>query len=368
MIKLHELDTPALLVREAILLRNIEDMAQFAQAVGLDLRPHTKAHKLPPIAKAQLAMGAKGITVSKLGEAEVMVEEGITDILIAYELIGKAKMERLLALLEKANLQVTIDSLEGARELDAALAGQNKKVQVLLEINTGLNRCGVLPGEDALKLAQEICQFPHLDFMGIMTHAGHVYGAESWEDIGRIGRAEGEEMVKTAELLRAHDIEVKVVSVGSTPTAKIAGMVKGVTEIRPGNYVFYDAIQVGLAVAIPDDCSLSVLATVISRPCPERVIIDAGSKVFALDQGAHGKSTVRGFGLVKGHNNIVIERLSEEHGILRVLADCPLKVGDKIEIIPNHACTVINLFDEINLIRNEESVEVWPIKGRGRVR
>lgn len=367
-VKVSELDTPALLVREAILLRNIEDMAYFAENAGVNLRPHTKAHKLPPIARAQISAGAGGITVSKLGEAEVMIEDGITDILIAYELVGLAKMERLLHLLEKADLKVAVDSIEGARELDAASAGQNKKVKILLEINTGLNRCGVLPGEEALNLAQELVKLPHLQFLGIMTHAGHVYGAENWEKVEGIGQAEGEEMVKTAELLRAHGIEVPVVSVGSTPTAKIAGMVKGVTEVRPGNYVFYDAIQVGLGVAISDDCSLSVLATVISRPAPERVVIDAGSKVFALDQGAHGKSSVRGFGMVKGYDNIVVERLSEEHGILRVPVDCPLKIGDRIEIIPNHACTVINLFDEINLVRNDEVAEVWTIKGRGRVR
>lgn len=367
-LKIHELDTPALLVREAILLRNIDDMAYFAENAGVNLRPHTKAHKLPPIAKAQLAAGAGGITVSKLGEAEVMIEDGITDILIAYELVGAAKMERLLTLLKKADIKVAVDSIAGAQELDAACAGQNKKVKVLLEINTGLNRCGVLPGDEALKLAREVVNLPHLQLLGIMTHAGHVYGAENWEKVEGIGQAEGEEMVKTADLLRANGIEVAVVSVGSTPTAKISGMVKGVTEIRPGNYVFYDAIQIGLGVAIPDDCSLTVLATVISRPTPERVVIDAGSKVFALDQGAHGKSSVRGFGLVKGYNDVIVERLSEEHGILRVTADCLLKVGDRLEIIPNHACTVINLFDEINLIRNDEVAEVWKIKGRGRVR
>ncbi len=368
MTKVHELDTPALLIREVLLLRNIEDMAYFAEHVDINLRPHTKAHKLPPIAKAQLAMGAGGITVSKLGEAEVMVEEGIKDILIAYQIIGRQKLERLMVLLEKADIQVTVDSLVGARELNSICQEYGREIQVLVEVNTGLNRCGVLPGTDTLNLVKEIIQLPNLLFLGIMTHAGHVYGSSSPEEVIQIGKREGEEMVQTAELLRKNNIEVQVISVGSTPTAKISGMVTGVTETRPGNYVFYDAIQIGLGVAVKEDCSLSVLATVISRPSPERIVIDAGSKTLALDQGAHGKSSVKGFGLVKGHEDVIIERLSEEHGILKVSPDSPLQIGDKIEIIPNHACPVINLFDEVYLIRNEEVAEIWKVKGRGRLK
>lgn len=366
--KVHELDTPALLIREAIVVRNMRDMAEFAAQVGVNLRPHIKAHKLPPLAKAQMSLGAGGITVSKLGEAEIMVEAGIQNILIAYQLVGPEKMKRLLNLLDQADITVAIDSAEGARELNNAAATEGKVIQVLIEVNTGLNRCGVLPGEETLKLAQAIGEFGHLKLVGIMTHAGHVYGAGDHDEVREIGVEEGRVMVQTAKLLTSHGIAVSSVSVGSTPTAKYAAMIEGVTEIRPGNYVFYDAIQVGLGVAMEDDCSLTVLTTVISRPSADRVVIDAGSKTFALDQGAHGKSSVRGFGLVKGHPEVVIERLSEEHGILRVPIDSGLKVGDQIEVIPNHACTVMNLFDEVNLIRNEEVAEVWPIKGRGRVR
>lgn len=366
--KVRELDTPALLVNAGVMLRNLMDMQEFVEAMGIKLRPHTKAHKLIPIAQKQLEVGSTGVTVSKLGEAEVMAEAGITDILIAYELIGEAKMERLLKLMEKAEIRVAVDSVEGAAQLNEACAGQGKELKVLIEVNTGLNRCGVLPGEETLELAKKMAQFPHLKLIGIMTHAGQAYGANNWDEIRSIGEYEGTEMVKTAELLRANGIEIEVVSVGSTPTAKIAGSVQGVTEIRPGNYVFYDAIQVGLTTAVEEDCALTVLATVISRPTPERVVIDAGSKTLALDQGAHGKSSVRGFGLVKGHKDVVIERLSEEHGILRVPASSTLKVGDKIEVIPNHACPVINLFDEVSVVQLDEVVEAWPINGRGRVR
>lgn len=367
MTKVKELDTPALLVREVLLVRNIQDMATFAEQLGIDLRPHIKAHKLPPIAKGQVSLGAKGITVAKLSEAEVMMKGGIQDILIANQLIGKDKMKRLMKLLEKADVTVIVDSVVGAKELSKACGGAGKEIGVLIEVNTGLNRCGILPGQETLDLAQNIIKLPHLKFLGLMTHAGHVYGASGRDEVMEIGRAEGEVMVKTADLLRKNGIPVEVVSVGSTPTAKVSGMVKGVTEIRPGNYVFYDMIQIGLGVAIEEDCSLSVLATVISRPTLERIVIDAGSKTLALDQGAHGKSSVCGFGMVKGYDDVIIERLSEEHGILKVKPDCSLQIGDKIEIIPNHACTVVNLFDEIHLIRNEELADTWEIKGRGMV-
>lgn len=364
--KIKDLDTPALLVREALLVRNIEDMAYFAKNAKVNLRPHIKAHKLPPIAKAQIATGASGITVAKLGEAEVMVEAGIKDILIAYPLIGEEKMKRLMTLLDYADITVTVDSIVGAEILDEACKKHNKQLKILIEVNTGLDRCGTLPGEDTLELAQQIIGLSNLKFIGIMTHAGEVYGAKTRDQVVDIGKAEGTEMVRTAELLRAHGIEVQVISVGSTPTAKIAGMVEGVTEIRPGNYVFYDAIQIGLGAAVEEDCSLSVLATVVSKPAADRIIIDAGSKALGLDKGAHGNDLLKGFGIIKKHSDIIIERLSEEHGILKTLPDCSLKIGDKIEIIPNHACVVINLFDEANLIRNEEVKERWRIKGRGK--
>lgn len=366
-VKVFDLDTPGLIIREALLLRNIGDMAEYAQQVGVKLRPHIKAHKLPAIAKAQLAMGAVGITVAKLGEAEVMMEAGFTDILIANQIIGEHKIKRLLDLSEKADIKVTVDSLAGMRALNDVCQQEKKQIKVLIEVNTGLNRCGVL-GEDVLQLAKEIKNLSQLKFQGIMTHAGQAYGAQNIEQVSEIGKFEGQEMVKTANLLEKQGIPVSTISVGSTPTAKFAGMIKGVTEIRPGNYVFYDGIQIALGVAIQDDCALSILATVISKPSSERLIIDAGSKTLALDQGAHGKSMVTGFGMVKGHPDIIIERLSEEHGILKVSPDCSLEIGDKIEIIPNHACTVINLADEINLVRNQEVIEVWEIKARGKVR
>jgi D-serine deaminase-like pyridoxal phosphate-dependent protein len=200
---------------------------------------------------------------------------------------------------------------------------------------------------------------------GIFTHAGHAYGARSPDEVRRIGELEGAAVVETANLLREHGIACPVVSVGSTPTALIAGAVPGVTEMRPGNYVFYDRMQIGLGSATSLDCSLSVLATITSRPAVDRVIIDAGSKTFALDRGAHGLESVQGFGEDPVHG-LVIDHLSEEHGII-VRADHQSNpvAGERLRLLPNHACTAANLADCLLGVRGERVEEVLPVIARG---
>lgn len=339
------LDTPVLIIHEAKLEENIREMAEFAGARGINLRPHIKAHKSPWIAKKQLDYGAGGVTVAKLGEAEVMVDSGIDDIFIAYQIIGSKKFSRLLKLSERARVSVAIDSWQGGELLNNFLKDTGKKIDFLIEVNTGLDRCGIRPGAGVVDLVAKSGEWENLNFRGIFTHAGHVYKAESPDEVERIGKEEGRLMVETAQMIREAGYQVPVVSVGATPTVKYSGRVEGVNEIRPGNYVFYDAIQVGLKVVPPERCALSVLSRVISRPEKERAVIDAGSKVFGLDRGAHGVNLVQGFGLVRDRRGIIIERLSEEHGILSLPPETKLEVGDYLSIIPNHACTVINMFD-----------------------
>ncbi|MFQ6114100.1 MAG: alanine racemase, partial [bacterium] len=276
----NELDTPALLVDLDRLEANISNMAEFAESQKVNLRPHTKTHKCPEIAKMQLKAGAVGIACAKVGEAEVMAASGLSDILIANEIIGKQKIKRLIELSRKIRLCVAVDSLFGANSLENAFQQAKKTLHVVIEVNCGQNRCGVLPGEDALRLATAISQLNHLKLRGLMTHAGHAYYQTTQEDIERIGTHEGEVMVETAELLRTNGIAVEVVSTGSTPTAKYCGRVRGVTEIRPGNYVFYDLTQVDLFSCKLRDCALSVLATVTSRPTKNRVVVDAGKKAL----------------------------------------------------------------------------------------
>ncbi|KAF0193942.1 MAG: hypothetical protein FD169_2159 [Bacillota bacterium] len=352
--------SPRLIVDTGVLRNNIEIMQEAANTAGVALRPHIKAHKNAEIMRFQLIAGASGITVSKLGEAEVMAEAGATDIFIAYQLIGEDKYCRLAKLRQSARIAVAVDNTEHCRALDAATP-HDKPLDVLIEVDSGLSRCGVLP-QDVLGLAREILTLSKLSFRGIFTHAGHVYGVSA-QDVARIGTEEALLMVACADQLRSQGIAVDVVSTGSTPTALHNLKVNGITEIRPGNYVFNDAIQVGLGVVDESRCALFVEATVISAPSATRVVIDAGSKVFGLDKGAHGMSVVTGFGRVLGWPELIIERLSEEHGIITYTGHGPT-LGQKLTIIPNHACVAVNLADRIVSIPGEVS---WAISARGRV-
>lgn len=359
-----ELDTPALLVDLERLETNIARMAAFATSQGVHLRPHTKTHKCPEIAKLQLQAGAVGVTCAKIGEAEVMAAAGLNDILIANEIIGEKKIKRLVDLSKKIQICVAVDSLLGANQLNQAFAHANQTMGLVIEINCGQNRCGVLPGEEALKLAKAISQLDHLKLRGLMTHAGHAYYQTTKEAVERVGTQEGEVMVKTAELLRKNGLSVAVVSTGSTPTAKYCGRVKGVTEIRPGNYVFYDLTQINLFSCKLHNCALSVLATVTSRPAKNRVVVDAGKKALTSDPlgrtGNHGD----GYGFIS-EKNATLDRLSEEHGVIET--DTPFEIGEKVRIIPNHACVVVNMFDEMYGIRGGQVEQVFKIEGRGKM-
>ncbi len=359
-------DTPVAVVDLDKLENNIEQMAAMCRDRGIALRPHIKSHKMPEIALAQLKAGAIGITAAKLGEAEEMAIAGIKDIFIANQITGPAKLKRFAALASGSKLSVGVDSWTNALELDQLARETGLVLDVLLEIDTGLHRCGLEPGPQAIRLAQKLRECNNLYLKGIFTHAGHAYAAADAAQVAAIGRQEGEAMVQLARELARAGTPVEVVSVGSTPTARHAVQVPGVTELRPGNYVFYDAIQLALGVTSLDNCALTVRATVISRPAPDRAVIDAGSKALNLDKGAHGASLVRGFGLVRDRPGITVDRLSEEHGILALHPEETLGVGDVIEIIPNHACTVVNLFDTVLGTRQGKVTEVLRVAARGR--
>jgi D-serine deaminase-like pyridoxal phosphate-dependent protein len=364
--KMHykELDTPALLVELDRLEANISSMASFAKSHCVNLRPHTKTHKCPEIANLQIRAGAHGITCAKIGEAEIMAAAGLNDILIANEIIGDKKIRRLIDLSKKIRLCVAVDSLFGASQLNAALDQANQTIDIVIEINCGQNRCGVLPGEDALKLAKAITQLNHLKLRGLMTHAGHAYLQTTQEDVRKVGMQEGEVLVASAELLRSNGIAVEVVSTGSTPTAQYCGSVKGVTEIRPGNYVFYDLTQIDLFSCTLQDCALSVLTTVISCPANNRVIVDAGKKALTSEPLGRTGEQDRGFGFIP-EKDAAVNRLSEEHGVLET--ETRFEIGEKVRIIPNHACVVVNMFDEMYGIRGGQVEKVFKIEGRGKM-
>lgn len=358
-----ELDTPALIIDWDIMQRNINAMQQVADDAGVKLRPHTKTHKTPLIAQLQEKAGAKGITVAKLGEAEVMEQDGLNNILVAFPLQGAPKMERMLKLAERNNLIVSLDSHKVAQDISDAAAAKGTKIQVYVEVDTGLGRVGVAHHEGTRELVRDVVKLPGIDFLGIMTHAGHTYKAKSREEIQQFGREEGEWMVETADLIRKDGIEVREVSVGSTPTARVSSHIKGVTEMRPGTYVFYDTTQVQKYACSWDDCAQTILATVVVSH-PDRLIFDCGSKTLSSDLAPNGL-----YGAVKGFPHLEIWRLNEEHATVRIAGEGPLpKIGDKVEIIPNHACAVMNLHDSFIAVSHDEVVGEYQIKGRGKIR
>jgi D-serine deaminase-like pyridoxal phosphate-dependent protein len=371
----QQLLTPQVMVHYDTLFENIKGMAQFAQEHGLQLRPHLKTHKTAEIIRLQLEHGAIGATVAKISEAEQIVDalpsqEEKLSILLAFPPVGEINLNRIIKLQKRAKMILMIDSLEQAQALNQFAVKARTSFSVILKINTGLNRCGLEPDEEVvLPFVQQLLTLQNLRFLGLMTHAGHAYGASTEQQVSKIGTYEGEVLVKLGKQLeRKLNLQNLVISVGSTPTVRISGAVTGVTEIRPGNYVFFDKTQVTLGSASWSHCALRVLSRVVSHPSPQRWIIDAGAKTLALDQGAHGKSGLAGFGQIVDHPELHITRLSEEHGVLEGCPSSSLNIGDMIEIIPNHACPVVNLTQELLILdqNKQKRFSTWKVVARGK--
>ncbi|WP_372663357.1 alanine racemase [Cohnella sp.] len=359
-------DTPSVIVDTAVMKRNIAAFAKLAELRKVALRPHAKTHKIPEIAQLQLATGAVGVTVAKLSEAEVMADHGIDDLFIAYPIVTDTKVERAIKLGQRVNLMVGVDSLQGALGLSAAAVRHGTTVKVRLEIDTGLGRTGVLYDE-AVALACRIVSLPGFKFCGIYTFRGNFMQGKPTLDILRAGVEEGELMVDLAERIRNAGVAVRDVSVGSTPTAASAATVEGVTEIRPGTYVFQDRMQAALGVCRLEDCAATVRVTVVSRPAPDRMIIDGGSKTFATDvlPGVQPLN-LQGFGHLREAPHAILERLSEEHGIVRISAFDRFEAGDTLHVIPNHICSTINLHNRI-YVQERGTYRSVTVSGRGMV-
>ena len=361
--------TPCVLVDAATLRRNVASMAEVARGHGVALRPHVKTHKMPPVARLQLEAGASGITVAKVSEAEVMVRGGARDVFIAFPLVTEDKILRAIELGREARMILAVDSPEGAEILQRTAERAGVSLEVRLELDTGLRRTGV-PFERAGEMAEEVARFPNLDLTGIYTYRGYVMRDGSpTMDLEAAGLEEGRMMVAAAEEMRGRGIEIGDVSLGSTPTARYAAGVEGVTEIRPGTYVFNDVMQARLGACSLDECALSVLATVVSRPAPDLAIIDGGSKTFATDiQPGRPPLHLEGFGHVLDHPGAVLERVMEEHGMLRVDPADELGVGDTVRVIPNHACSTVNLHDSVVLLDGAGGSQTLLVEARGGVR
>ena len=361
---LSELDTPALLIDLDALEANLAEMAAVAGRAGVRLRPHTKTHKSPEIARMQVEAGAAGITCAKLGEAEVMADAGLDDLLIAYPLVGEHKLRRLGELLERARVRVSLDSVEVAEGLGRLGRALGRDLEVLVEVDTGLHRLGRPPGPPTAELVGLVAGVPGVQVVGLLTHAGHAYRARTPDELRRVAEREVLDLVETAALCRRQGITLAEISVGSTPTARAAASVEGVTEIRPGTYALNDATMVRLGVATQDRVAARVLVTVVARPADERFVVDAGSKCFTTDN----MGAVPDWLLVAGRPDLHMDFLSEEHGVGHRSGAGDLRVGERLQVLPSHACACVNMFDLAYGVRGDRVERELPIAGRGKVR
>ncbi|AEH89415.1 D-TA family PLP-dependent enzyme [Mesorhizobium opportunistum] len=349
---IHDLDTPSILIDAARAEANIARAQAHADKNGLKLRPHIKTHKLPYWAKKQVAAGAVGITCQKIGEAEVMAEAGLTDIFLPYNILGRAKLERLLALHRRVILSVTADSTETIDGLAATFTDAGHRLTVLVECDTGMGRCGVQTAGDAVGLARQIDTAKGLAFGGLMTYpaAGRAAEAEAW-------------LANASQALAVCGLACERISSGGTPDMWRSSKDSVVTEYRPGTYIYLDRYQVAKGVGSLDDCALTVLSTVVSHPTPTRAILDSGSKALSSDTLG-----LPDFGELLGVSGARVTGLSEEHGTVTLSGDGTLKIGERVRVVPDHCCVVTNLFDEVNLIDGETVLETLPVAARGRMR
>src|SRR5215472_7491899 len=349
----REYGTPCAVIDMDKVERNIARVQAACAAAGVANRPHIKTHKSPMLAKMQIAAGARGITCQKLGEAEVMAEAGIDDILISYNLLGEEKMARLGALQARANMTVAADNPVVVADLPKAAAASDRPLSVVVECDTGRKRAGVETPAEAIALARQIAASKGLHFGGFM-----LYPTET-------GWAEAQKFYDEALAgVREHGLDAAMVSTGGSPNLVNLGKLKGATEHRPGTYIYNDRMQVAAGVATLDDCALTIYSTVVSRAAPERGILDAGSKTLTSDTGG-----LEGHGLILEHPEARIARFAEEHGFLDLTrSNTRPKVGDVVRIVPNHVCVVVNMMDEVVMVRGDEIVGVLPVAARGKLR
>jgi len=364
MTRIHQLITPTFLVDLDKLEQNSSDTAELCRSNGKMLCPMVKTHKSIAVANLQKAYGAAGFMVGTLDEAEELVKSGFQDITLAYPVAAAENLERVVALAKKARILASFDGIEAASQLQKLLEPEGLKIEYLMIVDCGLHRFGVKP-DKAVELARELSRLSALTFKGISTHPGHVYGVSKLSDIERVAKEEIEALELAKESLVNAGFTVEIVATGSTPTLPLVVQNKTITTLRPGNYVFYDAIQVALGIVPIDRCALTVQATIIAHPSENCFMMDAGSKCFGLDQGAHSASLVKGYGIVKEHPELLVEGLSEEVGKIRATSPTNLKVGDKIEVIPNHVCAAVNMSSFLFGHRHGIVDKVIDIEARG---
>jgi D-serine deaminase-like pyridoxal phosphate-dependent protein len=347
---LNDIDTPAILIDLDVAEANLARAQAYADAHNLALRPHIKTHRLPYFAHQQMDLGACGINCQKLGEAEVMADAGLTDILITFNIIGKAKLDRLAALHARVKVAVVADNLPVIEGYAARFTEADHPLNVFVECDTGAERNGVQSPEQALDLARALDAAPGLRFAGLLTYPPPD------------PRATGTWLAGAKRVIEAAGIAVPVMSSGGSPTLYSAHETEGITEYRVGTYIFSDRMQAAAGLGTLEDCALSVLLTVASRPTDNRATLDGGSKALAADLCA-----APGHGHIVDYPEAVVAKLSEEHAVVDLSA-CAEKpaVGARVRVIPNHVCVVVNLFEKVHLMRGDRVEQVLTVAARGK--
>lgn len=370
--ELHRVATPAVVLDLGVMRRNIAAGARIAHSAGVGLRPHVKTHKSLRLAAMQLAAGAAGLTAAKPAEAAVFLKAGVPAVTVAYPVLRREGIEALLgaAVLGASQVRFVVDS-EGGLDVVASVAQrQGVVLPVYMEVDTGLSRCGVRPSSPAASsLGRQLASTRRIDFLGLLSHAGQAYAAAGATGVRAVAAGERLDLVSLASRLQQEGIDVRERSVGSTPTVFLNDGFDGLTEIRPGNYVFMDLVQVALGAARLSDIALQVLATVVSVN-PDFAIVDAGSKVLSSDKAPHGSDALSGHGIAFALRDGVrstMVKLSEEHGFVRHPSERTLNLGERVRVLPNHACPVANLAAEYIVLDPGGATERWPVDAAGMV-
>jgi D-serine deaminase-like pyridoxal phosphate-dependent protein len=360
--ELHELETPSLLVDLDRMRRNLDRGADYARRHKLVLRPHIKTHKSPLLAREQLERGAAGLTCATPYEAEVM-SEVTDDLLVMYPPVGEHRAARLAELATRARLTVALDSDVAASDLSRAAARAGARVRVLVELDAGMHRVGVQTPADAAALGQRVSRLPNLEVGGFAFYPGHVRGpvGEHAPQLAALAAL----VAETRDGFERAGLATDVVSAGSTPTFWHTHDIRGVTELRPGTYIFNDRTTAEIGACTMDDCALTVLATVVSTAVPGQAVIDAGAKALGREPMRGGSGD--GFGCLRSDHSVVVKSMSEEHGILDLSKSTwRPKVGERVRVIPNHVCIVVHLADVVYGVRDDAVLSSWPVAARGR--
>lgn len=360
----EDLKTPTILLNIGVLKDNIHRYQKLCNQYGKELWPMIKTHKSKGILEIQIEEGASGTLCGTLEEAEMCQKMGVKKIMYAYPVSTKENIQRVIELASKSYFIIRLDNEEGAKKINEMAIKEDVIINYTIIVDSGLHRFGVSV-DNILGFAEKLKQFQNLKFVGISSHPGHVYSSTCSKDIEKYVEDECDTLHKAKSILEEAGYSIKYVTTGSTPTFDEAVKHPEINVYHPGNYVFLDSIQLSIGKAKKENCALTVYSSIISHPQEDLFICDAGAKCLGLDQGAHGNNSIIGYGTIIDHPELVIVSLSEEVGKIKVTGQTDLKVGDKIEIIPNHSCSSANLCSYYTVVKNGQVTDSISVDVRG---